>query len=165
MPEPAPAPCQGTIHSGFLAQYTSLHSRILDFLRTNEVTRVMLCGHSLGGALATVACALLPLDISRDLVTFGVPKAGNKKFCEYTLGTCDTCYRVVVDRDVVPALPFAYNHVTDGFLEVDDNGNVPYRTKSLAARANQRIRGVFKLDLGIADHAMSRYAKGCPPTA
>jgi predicted lipase len=167
MPAPAPAPCQGMIHRGFLAQYTSLHSRILDFLRTNEVTRVMLCGHSLGGALATIACALLPLDISRDLVTFGAPKAGNKKFSEYTLAICGTCYRIVVDRDVVPTLPFAYNHVTDAFHEVDDDGNVTYRSKSqsLAARAIQRIRGVFKLDIGIADHALSRYAKGCPPIA
>jgi predicted lipase len=166
-PAPAPSPSEGSVHTGFLRQYTSLHARIVRFLESNGVKHVLLCGHSLGGALAALAAAALPASISRDLVTFGAPRVGNARFCDFVLRSCETCTRVVCDRDIVPLFPMAFNHVTGSCLHVDDDGKVTYRERSpsLASQAYHRFKGLFRMDLGVADHMLPRYAKGCRETS
>jgi hypothetical protein len=66
-------------------------------------------GHSLGGALATLAASRRA---PRSVYTFGSPRAGNNGFVE-SLGHVPV-YRVVDDKDVVPLVPselLGFRHV------------------------------------------------------
>ncbi|HSU67742.1 MAG TPA: lipase family protein, partial [Tepidisphaeraceae bacterium] len=92
--------------------------------------RVWVTGHSLGGAMATLAALRLAtegLDV-RGVYTFGSPRVGNDEFyAKYSVPH----YRLVNNNDVVPHVPlettlvglrlFTYKHV--GTLEyLDRNG-------------------------------------------
>lgn len=76
------------VHAGFAHAYASVAVRVLAAVRTcleRESRPVMLCGHSLGGALATI-CSLdiwgtLRLSRRHILVsTYGSPRVGNESF-------------------------------------------------------------------------------------
>ncbi|XGW25354.1 hypothetical protein V3C99_006631 [Haemonchus contortus] len=72
--------------------------------------QVWVTGHSLGGAMATlaasyiVAAKLVPAS-SVELVTFGQPRTGNKDFAAAHDKQAMFCYRVTHWRDVVPHVP------------------------------------------------------------
>ncbi|MEK7485241.1 MAG: lipase family protein [Planctomycetota bacterium] len=68
-------------------------------------------GHSLGGALATLAASLIPPEAA---YTFGSPRVGNKAFKENLKGI--NIFRVANHSDVVPTVPpstrlFSFDHV------------------------------------------------------
>ena len=96
------------------------------YLRGNEgcgsqtSMEVIITGHSLGGAIATLAAAEMELvnassryNVSR-VYTFGSPRVGNAKFATwYNNNTMSESYRVVHNKDIVPHLPFidqGYHH-------------------------------------------------------
>jgi hypothetical protein len=62
-------------------------------------------GHSLGGALATLACFDMSLEPAA-LYTFGCPRVGGKKFrAEFNRRMRDRAFRVVNHLDIVPRVP------------------------------------------------------------
>lgn len=63
----------------------------------------MLTGHSLGGALATIAAIVLP-DV-KEAVTFGCPMVGDRAFCEQYQKLSLKTTRYVYRNDPVPWLP------------------------------------------------------------
>ena len=77
---------------------------------TNPAKPLYLCGHSLGGALATLVYAHFTL--SRDpilvngVVTVGQPRVGTKKFKEMmqVMGPC-VLQRIYNANDIVPTVP------------------------------------------------------------
>jgi len=74
-------------------------------------------GHSLGGALATLAAMDIKLNVpgkSVSCYTFGSPKVGDSAFAgAYNKLVPDT-HRFVNDTDLVPKIPpFGYEHVGD----------------------------------------------------
>lgn len=154
-------------HSGFLAQYMSLHSDLAAELKTTGASRVLLCRHSLGGALACIAIAMLArwLDCPFDLVTFGAPRPGNSALAAQVRGECGRCMRVVHDRDIVPTMPMSklmYTHVTPSWLCLDEAGRVDQQTheRSLLEELWLRLWGILSLDFGISDHFIDRYMRG-----
>lgn len=73
--------------------------------------KIVVTGHSLGGALATLSALELTvtLNIAFDrliLHNFGAPRVGNAKFANYLKTKIITSYRVVRDKDYAPHLPF-----------------------------------------------------------
>ena len=123
---------QAWVHSGFLKIFSSLKSE-RDGVRTPlpqtlpELVSgrdVVIVGHSLGGALATLvsvdAARLAPEDAARlRLVTFGSPRVGDPGFADMAknVGRID---RVCDLPDVVTAVPpsagrATYTHVGDVF--------------------------------------------------
>ena len=162
-----PSPHRGSVraHAGFLRQYTSLHARLLKLLRERGVDHVTLCGHSLGGALAVIAAAMLPEKITCDVITFGAPRAGNDELSAAAYNRCVECVRVVHDRDVVPTMPLGmmgYAHVCDPWLHLDENGFVTEKPveRSVFEQFWLRTRGVAMGDFGIRDHFMCKYLRG-----
>jgi triacylglycerol lipase len=99
------------VHRGFWQALDSIFERVALFVKAHAANgkRVVLCGHSLGGALATLASARLVLQerVRVDvLFTFGQPRAGNRSLGDalddaagHMLGSY---WRVVNNRDVVP---------------------------------------------------------------
>ena len=74
-------------------------------------TRVICTGHSLGGAVATLAATWAALQWPRAdvrAVTFGSPKVGNRKFIRAFQSLVGTRIRAVMAGDPIPALPPAW---------------------------------------------------------
>ncbi|PRP88101.1 hypothetical protein PROFUN_04192 [Planoprotostelium fungivorum] len=102
------------VHSGFLSGYMSVRQQVTDLgkklSKMYPKAPIIVTGHSLGGALATLAAA--DLAISRSipnpvqLWTFGSPRVGNAEFANYmSKSYLDKSYRVTFDRDPIVKLP------------------------------------------------------------
>ena len=118
------------VHSGFqstlyykdkttqLTSFNAILKHLNDFdLFTNR--RIIITGHSLGGALATLFSvklrSLMPQIIEKQLeeiVLFGSPAVGLKKFKLFYNELNQKTIRIINGSDVVPFTPpFFYNHV------------------------------------------------------
>jgi pimeloyl-ACP methyl ester carboxylesterase len=103
----------GDCHRGFLEisqrDYPTIGAAVKDLVRQNPKARVVVTGHSLGGALAMVYCALFKSENSNfpidHLITFGQPRTGNgdfiKAFNEFSINYI----RFVNVGDPVPDVP------------------------------------------------------------
>lgn len=79
----------GRVHSGYAEAYARVKSDIEDAVRREmdatgtAKTKVVICGHSLGGALATLCAASLAKEFKANViecVTFGQPRVGDGDF-------------------------------------------------------------------------------------
>lgn len=71
-------------------------------------TRVLCCGHSLGGALATLAGAWAAYEYPRAdvrCITLGSPRVGNRTFCNAMKYLVGDVHRLVHGWDPVPTMP------------------------------------------------------------
>jgi hypothetical protein len=108
------------VHSGFNQAWGEISSGVLDAvnagLASNPGYRVVATGHSLGGAVATLAAAVLRNSgISVDLYTYGAPRVGNAALSDHITGSAGAIYRVTHKDDPVPKLPpieVGYAHVS-----------------------------------------------------
>jgi hypothetical protein len=115
----------GMVHKGFLEAFNSVRDLIIKYVyplvKLGKPCRVLVTGHSLGGALATLTMAYLMLDsfdqedfpenISQvRTVTFGNPKVGDAKFCEFVTEKMKenpkfSIVRLYNESDPVPQVP------------------------------------------------------------
>jgi triacylglycerol lipase len=118
----------GKVHRGFRAAFESIRGEL--GRQIGAVNRIILCGHSLGGALATLAAhsweTLYP-GVIQAVYTFGSPRVGNGAFARsYNAALHDETFRVVNQDDPVVRVPWllgTYRHVgTRVFL--DDAGHL-----------------------------------------
>jgi len=128
MPSPI-AGSHGFTEDGFTAVYRSLRigqgngslsakDSIKSCIETGAATSVTVCGHSLGGALAT----LLTLDVALNTpchaptaYTYASPRTGDHIFAGSFNAAIPSCYRIANRQDLVPKLPpilpLPYEHV------------------------------------------------------
>jgi len=112
----------GRVHSGFSASLSATLAPIESWLRDTNPSRLLLTGHSLGAALATLLAArLADGDRPIELVTFGSPRVGDEALAA-SLGSL-TVRRYVNCTDAVALLPppLIYSHVR-GLHYIDRNG-------------------------------------------
>ena len=96
---PVPWPSGGNVHRGFGDLMTGIWEEIEPVLKT--VTRPLFyTGHSLGGALATLAAALAA---PRAVYTFGAPRIGDAAFAATLAGV--PIFNVFNPGDIVTHLP------------------------------------------------------------
>ena len=119
----------GKVHHGFLKAYDSVHQGILALLPPGA--SLVISGHSLGGALATLCADLLDeMYHVADVITFGSPRVGNGAFArDYNARLSPATVRLVNAEDPIPHMPWCfgtYRHVNtqhyltnDGHLRVD----------------------------------------------
>lgn len=110
--ELSPWPLGGHCHSGFLDVVRKSSKSILPKLEkrlASEGLEFVVTGHSLGGAMAQLYCALIVSELPSvhisQLVTFGQPRVGNQKFCEWFSSLEIDHLRFVNEGDAVADAP------------------------------------------------------------
>lgn len=102
---------EGEVHRGFYGAFVAVKEfieRYLEGFLTSAHT-IIVCGHSLGGAIALLLAdwlRRLPGSPSVVLYTFGAPRAGNTTFVESAKDLVH--HRLVNHNDPVPGVPFAW---------------------------------------------------------
>jgi hypothetical protein len=104
------------VHEGFLNQFLSVESRLTPLVKGSACSSVIFAGHSLGGALATIAAVYYSFicpDKEVYCVTFGSPRVGDSYFTDIFNKNVVKSYRFVNDNDPVPCVPsrWRFKHV------------------------------------------------------
>ena len=155
----------GRVHRGFKKEVDDLWPMIETALLDNDQP-LYFCGHSLGGAMATICagrCLLshIPSDPT-ELFTYGSPRVGNKRYINHA--KIDH-YRFVNNNDIVTRVPPAflgYRHCGSE-VYLDRNGRI--RKLGLVSKRRDRWRGFvrglrsWKID-HFSDHSTQCYIDG-----
>lgn len=100
----------GEAHRGFYLAYESAKKFVTRYLREFHTNQTLLvCGHSLGGAIALLLAEWLNRsypDANVILYTFGAPRAANSGFVKAAAGL--THHRLVNHNDPIPGVPFTW---------------------------------------------------------
>ncbi len=153
----------GEVHGGFKQEVDELWEEVLKELNHNETLKnsrdVYFCGHSLGGAMATIAAARYTE--TKELFTFGSPRVGGKTF----VNTCVVPhYRFVNNNDLVPKVPpsiLGFKH--DGFEMYFNSNSKLALGYTFWQDMWDLVKGFvsawskFKFFDGLTDHGMEGY--------
>lgn len=100
-----------SVHIGFNQGFNSVKSQvdaqINHLIALYRKNKIMLTGHSLGGALAVMAAAYIQ-NIYKNvdqLYTMGQPRVGNDNFAAFMTSFIPNTYRIVHYADQVPHVP------------------------------------------------------------
>lgn len=98
-------------HAGFLAMYLKMQA---DLPKGGD-QRFIVCGHSMGAAIACLhAFALGPTRV-KEVYLFGAPRFANRAFCErYDAALGSVTYRIENDHDIVTHIPPLSSYTTLG---------------------------------------------------
>jgi hypothetical protein len=116
---PYPGLKGAAVHKSFYKSYTSIADQIQlaarALLAQCKRCHIYVTGHSLGGAIATLAAGdLYSLTPDITLYTYGSPRVGNLKFASYMDRILPDSFRIVNNQDLVPHLPqrfIGYRHI------------------------------------------------------
>lgn len=152
----------GKVHIGFNREVDDIWP-LLEALLHDNTQPVWFCGHSLGGAMATI-CAYRCIQSSigsnpEELHTFGSPRVGNKRYlCQSVLRH----YRWVHNNDFVTRVPprwMGYRHGGDE-VYLDRNGRIRKLTGLQRGRDRWRgfVQGLKNRQLDpFSDHSVHGY--------
>jgi len=167
----------GRIHCGFNEAIDSiwkeLNQTVFNFRNNNQ--SIWIAGHSLGGALATLAADRLTeksIEI-KGLYTFGQPRVGDKLFAySFDRKIRGRAFRFVHDEDIVPKVPTllqGYKHIgNECYFDRDGKlytrrirwSKFVSRCASIAMRSSkQKSKMWAKNPGGIRDHGLAYYAR------
>lgn len=157
----------GYVHNGFQEEVNKLWPTIAAALGKMKTTgkNIYVCGHSLGGAMATIAVSrMYGTEINPDaLYTYGSPRVGSGKFVK---SFKTPHYRHVNNNDLVTAVPpalFGYRHHNTHLRYINHYGKI--RNMSWWQRFKDQWRGRWRaLKKGMPfdgayDHGMNYYCK------
>lgn len=154
----------GRVHWGFKEEVDTLWP-VLEQELIQNTNDLWFCGHSLGGAMATICASRCKLAYSHNhpvgVFTYGSPRVGTKKYVNH----CKVDHiRWVNNNDIVTRVPpvwMGYHHVG---REMYLNAYGKVRKVTAYQRLKDRYRG-FKMGLRqgkidhFADHAIVRYVE------
>ena len=156
---PDRAELDGYVHDGFQDELEKVWGEIE---RHDKVYRgdrkLFICGHSLGGAMATV-CASRMIDKVDALFTYGSPRVGSKDFVD-ALKVLH--YRHINNNDIVTRVPpYPLYHHHGVLCYIDRKGKIVKYTRwqRIKDKVMGRIESLLKgnpVD-GIADHDIGCY--------
>ena len=172
---------KGRVHAGFFLAWAIIEQSVLAQIsqwkleaaeKGENLPPLFITGHSLGGALATIAAAALSdndVEVA-GVYTFGQPRVGDRLFVSQLNSHIDgKVFRFVNNNDIVPHVPppFSvwnptrlYGHV--GIAKYFDAKGTIIPNYSLLTRLIDNLFGVGKVFYGagldqISDHRMEYY--------
>lgn len=100
----------GKVHDGFLSVYKTIRDDILKAIeKTSPKKKLLVAGHSLGAALATMAVPDISFNLHRKIkavYTYGSPRVGDDTFAaSYNAHFARITYRIVNTSDIITSLP------------------------------------------------------------
>lgn len=126
----------GEVHRGFIEAFESVEHHFINVIPANA--KLIIAGHSLGGALATLAARSLDwrFDVER-VITFGSPRVGNGRFAaDYSQRLGSRTARIVNEHDPVPFGPpwiMGNRHVeTEIYLPEEGDAKIARRLETIA---------------------------------
>ena len=150
------------VHKGFMEAYKSVCADVLQHVSDMTANRpigqnaVYLCGHSLGGALATICSLDIVLSLEWKQVyvsTFGSPRCGNSMWSRLYDRFVPAHWRVAMRSDIVTTIPkMKYAHVGN-LVSLTSSGDMFLDPNSID------IALWSSAVTGIADHRSAAYAK------
>lgn len=152
---------EGMVHAGFYEYLERIWDHVLAYISSDERKHkaLYICGHSLGGAMATLASSRLQ-DRIVACYTYGSPRVGGRVWrsnCTFAH------YRHVNNNDVVPRVPFwimGFRHYGE-LVYINHYGNIRKLTAWQKAKDSWRGRLAAwrKLEFfdGARDHSMDAY--------
>lgn len=148
----------GMVHDGFYDEVEKIWLHIIPLI--HDKTPLYICGHSLGGAMATVAASRLEAETTA-LYTYGSPRVGNKRFVS-NLNVKH--YRWRNNNDLVPTVPFWImgfrHHGISCYLNYYGNvRNGLSKWQRFKDWYRGHKRAIQKLELfdGLRDHGIANY--------
>jgi hypothetical protein len=160
----------GRVHDGFAVAVRALRPQILDWIESAkpELNKLILTGHSLGAAMATLAASIWP---PAWLVTIGSPRVGDAAFvatvaAKYGARFVDCCDAVT---EVPPEIG-GYVHIKDYKYLTRDAGIVENPSPAFVQSDRSRARADYYRQYSgqvaqnvsvrdLADHAPINYAR------
>ncbi|EAS02396.1 lipase family protein (macronuclear) [Tetrahymena thermophila SB210] len=147
------------VHEGIYNIYSSFQNKLtecaLNLIKQYPQASIIITGHSLGGALATLQAVDIKTqypDYSIELVTFGSPRVGNQKFSDYANNLLkNNSVRITNKKDVIPHLPFKFfdfYHTGQEMWIVDE---ISFKTDCKQGE-DQNCSASVKPNLSINDH-------------
>jgi len=105
----------GQVHQGFLDCFNSVSKELIKYIKDNkEGKKIIVTGHSLGGAIATLIATHIRHHITDQvmLYTYGSPRVGDSEFVEhFTKKEPFPYYRFVNGNDLVTMVPPPYMEI------------------------------------------------------
>lgn len=159
----------GKVHEGFNVALNCVWKELLEVLREHRQKRELwVTGHSLGGALATLAVAKLRLERDEPvsgMCTFGQPRVGDRDFAaRFDADFGSKIFRYVNNNDIIPRVPFRtmmYSHV--GTCRYFDHAGVQHDNElvwweKLLDRVEGRFEDLLSIGAdGLLDHSIDKY--------
>lgn len=150
------------VHRGFLNSYNSikkdLFTSVREILRIKDDANIQVTGHSLGGALSTLAIVDLYNELHNRtkgnwyLTTYGSPRVGNKEFSKYFDEKIKNAFRHVHNGDITVQVPL----ITQNYVHV--KRELWYEHNSLnyvVCQENEDpLCNLSQLDRSIEEHAL-----------
>ena len=116
-------PYEFGLHKGFYDRYKKIQEWFEgEYKKLRDKNyKIIITGHSLGGAMATISAALIAADTRPPpdaVITFASPKVGDRKFKEFydkIVGCQNRTTNIEIGCDIVVKVPFfPYTHVCKG---------------------------------------------------
>ncbi len=162
-------------HDGLESVWQNINIQIEKWTTGRSVRQILITGHSLGGALATLMFTRLALDPKLPvptLYTFGCPKVGDGAFAkELDRAFPERIFRLINNLDIVPTLPPSSDYHQAGHaFTFDAKGEIQSQISGL-----DRVLGFARQAMvkniqsavreTVDDHSMAYYVKWCEALA
>jgi len=166
-----PSKCgQMEVHEGFLIALDMIKEAIFDEIKfqtnrlRNQLTQIIFTGHSLGGAMTTLA-ALEYLKLQENktvgfeipkvsVITFGQPRVGTQAFSKCLQDNLFHNYRIVYGKDPIPSNPTKpYLHSGTEIRYSQENFNHP-KICDKNSDESDRENSIFSI---YPDHTLYKY--------
>ncbi len=115
-------------HEGFVSEYMLFREKVIEYVSQHPDKEIYIVGHSLGGALTTLASFDIASTLGREVnaITFGAPRVGMEEFRDAFEELPIKMYRFVVANDPIPRVPgmlIPYEHVGE-LIQIDESGDL-----------------------------------------
>jgi len=152
------------VHDGFIHQYGLVRNYIHSYVQSYE--KVVILGHSLGGALSLLCSFDIKLEFpNKDIVCvpFAAPKVGNPKFAKKYEDLLIDTYRFTYKNDLVPRVPPWWTIFPPFFVNYKQTAkehwlcDVDLRTEFMKEPVQTIFGNIFDHYPNLYDYAINNY--------